>query len=74
MKALLTLVLIIALTSCANNSDKKYMITDANGVTYYTDTYQQDGNCITFFASCGCGDGSEKGYVLCGSFSIENTK
>jgi len=74
MKALLTLVLIIALTSCANSYDKKYMITDSNGVTYNTDAYQQDGNCITFFADCGCPGGAEKGYVLCGSFSIEESK
>lgn len=72
-KLLFILVCLVLITSCANN-DKKYEIIDSRGNSYYTNAYQQEGNCITFFANCGCGDETEKGYVLCGSFSIENTK
>jgi hypothetical protein len=73
-KLLFAILVLLAVTSCANSGDKKYEIIDSRGNSYYTDSYQQEGNCITFFANCGCGDGTEKGYVLCGSFSIENTK
>jgi hypothetical protein len=72
-KLLFAVIALLVVTSCAK-SDKKYEIIDSTGNSYYTDSYQQEGNCIKFFSDCGCGSGIEKGYVLCGSFSIEENQ
>jgi hypothetical protein len=75
-KLFIALVLLFAVTSCAVKSDKRYTI-KTDDARYHTDSYNTDGNCITFTVEEGCGCSSDdaapedlKQMKVCGNFTI----